>query len=349
MSPSPTTPSPPYSATASPISDDDKHLRSSPPSPTKPELPPPAIRTPGFPTREDCWSEDATQTLIDAWGARYVELNRKNLHRKDWQEVADAVNAIHATSLKILRTDVQCKNRIDTVKKKYKIEKSKVVQSNGRYCSTWPHFRSVDALIGDTFYKANNCNSNGHSRSLRRRASLSPEESSSPPPPPKALNHYRMNPPAMIHHQEKDQAFSHLLRLPWSVPVGPRSKRSMTNFSVMAASATVTKAKEEEEEDSGAWGRGLSAVGMKRKGPMGEKGTVVVEGYRRLAEAIASLGKIYQKVEVAKQRQMVELEKERMQFAKDLEIQRMKVFVESQVQFERLNRVKHNSQSNGYS
>ncbi|XP_073118497.1 trihelix transcription factor ENAP2-like isoform X2 [Henckelia pumila] len=347
MSPSPTTPTPPYSAAASPISDDDKDLHSSPPSPTKPELPPPAIRTPGFPTREDCWSEDATQTLIDAWGARYVELNRKNLHRKDWQEVADAVNAIHATSLKLRRTDVQCKNRIDTVKKKYKIEKPKVVQSNGRYSSTWPHFRSVDALIGDAFYKTN-CNSNGHSRSLRRRVSLSPEASSSSPPPPEALTHYRMNPPAMIHHQEKDQVFSHLLRPPWSVPVGPRSKRSMTNFSVMAAAAAVMKAKEDEEEDSAAWGRGSSAVGMKRKGPMGEKGAVVAEGYTRLAEAIASLGKIYEKVEVAKQRQMVELEKQRMQFAKDLEIQRMKLFVESQVQFERLNRLKHNSQSNGY-
>ncbi|XP_073026761.1 trihelix transcription factor ENAP2-like isoform X2 [Primulina eburnea] len=348
MLPSPTSPSPPYSATASPISDDDKHLHSPSPSPTKPELPPPAIRTPGFPTREDCWSKDATQTLIDAWGARYVELNRKNLHRKDWQEVADAVNAIHATSLKLRRTDVQCKNRIDTVKKKYKIEKSKVVQSNCRYSSTWPHFRSIDALIGGTSSKISTCKSDGHSRGLHLRVSPSPEASSSPPPPPKALTHFQMIPPSIIQHQEKDQAFSDLLGLPWSIPVGPRSKRSMKNFSVMAAAAAVMKGKEDEEEDSGAWGLELSAVGMKRKRPMGEKGTVVVEGYGRLADAIASLGKTYEKVEVAKQRQMVELEKQRMQFAKDLEIQRMKVFMESQVQFKKLCRVKHNSQSNGY-
>lgn len=113
------------------------------------------------------------------------------------------------------------------------------------------------------------------------------------------------------------------------------------------AAAAVMKAKEDEEEDSGARGRELSAVGKKRKGPVGEKGTVVVEGYKRLSEAIATLGKIYEKVELAKQRQIVEFEKQRMQFAKDLEIQRMKVFMESQVQFKRLYRVRHNSQSNG--
>ncbi|RVW69611.1 Trihelix transcription factor ASIL2 [Vitis vinifera] len=98
--------------------------------------------------REDCWTEDATHTLIEAWGDRYLELNRGNLRQKHWQEVADAVNALHGHLKKARRTDVQCKNRIDTLKKKYKIEKSRVSDSNGALTSQWPFYERLDALIG---------------------------------------------------------------------------------------------------------------------------------------------------------------------------------------------------------
>lgn len=101
-----------------------------------------------LPVREDCWSEDATSTLIDAWGRRYMELNRGNLRQKDWQDVADAVNALHGHTKKTHRTDVQCKNRIDTIKKKYKIEKARVSSSNGTLTSSWIFFDRLDSLIG---------------------------------------------------------------------------------------------------------------------------------------------------------------------------------------------------------
>ncbi|KAE8653216.1 hypothetical protein Csa_019617 [Cucumis sativus] len=84
-----------------------------------------------LPIREDCWSEDATSTLIDAWGRRFLDLNRGNLRQKDWQDVADSVNSLHGLTKKTHRTDVQCKNRIDTVKKKYKTERARVSASHG--------------------------------------------------------------------------------------------------------------------------------------------------------------------------------------------------------------------------
>ncbi|KAL3632220.1 hypothetical protein CASFOL_025204 [Castilleja foliolosa] len=358
------TPSPPLSTTTSPsprlpTSDDDKLP---PPSPVKAELssePPPPPRSLAFPTREDCWSEEATRTLIDAWGAHYLQLNRGNLRQKHWQEVADTVNALHATSAKLRRTDVQCKNRIDTTKKKYKIEKSKTVKSHGRYISPWAHFESLDSLIGDSFSKVHNSSSstaNGPSRSLRRRVSRSPDFSPSPPPPPReTVSHHRKTSPASHHLEEKDPAIiSPLLSLPWSVPVGPRSKRSgpgsvtERNFSVMAAAAAAMEAEEdgddEDEFRSGTWGRRPPVRGRKRKGAWDEEETIVGDGLRKLAEAIGRLGQIYQSVEEEKQRQMVELEKQRMQFAKDLEIQRMKVFMESQVQLEKLRRSSDNKQ-----
>ena len=55
---------------------------------TTPPLPTLALTAPNaatpqsshpLPVRKDCWSEDAASTLIDAWGRRYMELNRGNL------------------------------------------------------------------------------------------------------------------------------------------------------------------------------------------------------------------------------------------------------------------------------
>ncbi|KAJ3705832.1 hypothetical protein LUZ61_009537 [Rhynchospora tenuis] len=106
--------------------------------------------------REDCWSEGATSVLIDAWGERYLELSRGNLRQKHWQEVADAVTSREGYT-KAPKSDVQCKNRIDTLKKKYKVEKSKVA-------SNWPFFGRLDLLLGPT-HTANKAVSSGNPNS----------------------------------------------------------------------------------------------------------------------------------------------------------------------------------------
>ncbi|THG16276.1 hypothetical protein TEA_023833 [Camellia sinensis var. sinensis] len=261
-----------------------------------------------MPVREDCWSNDATYTLVEAWGDRYLDLNRGNLRQKHWQDVADAVNAVHGHVKKARRTDVQCKNRIDTLKKRYKIEKARVSDSNsGGYTSQWPFFSRLDSLIGSS-YK----------------------------PSPAAATH-RKTPPALPPS-------------PSLVPVGPRSKRPAAimppavvddsffrrNFSAIAAAAAA--AAEAESEKS----RSRSSGGGTRRRDGGRNGT---EGYRQLAEAIERLGEIYERVEESKQRQMIKLEKQRMQFAKDLEIQRMKLFMDSQIQIEKMKRARRTSEA----
>ena len=92
--------------------------------------------------REDCWSEGATATLIEAWGERFMELSRGNLRQHHWQEVADIVSA-RDDYTKPPKSDVQCKNRVDTLKKKYKLEKTKSLAS-----SKWVFFRRLDQLLG---------------------------------------------------------------------------------------------------------------------------------------------------------------------------------------------------------
>ncbi|GAB2274723.1 hypothetical protein Dimus_009495 [Dionaea muscipula] len=290
-------------------------------------VPPPHAPPRPTPVREDCWSEEATHTLIKAWGERYVGLSRGNLRQKHWQEVADAVNALHGHSKKTRRTDIQCKNRIDTLKKKYKIEKARDVDSRGAYLSPWPFFSLLDTLVGDT--SANKI---------------------SPPPPPAAP---RSAPPRLP--SRKNSSTPHLpppaLALTSPVPVGPRSakpKRPVTvddsflrrhNFSTAAAAAAATADDNEDDEDTeereSETSRSRSSGEGRRKRDKQEE-----NGCRKLAEAILRFGEIYERVEVTKQEQLIELEKHRMQFAKDLEYQRMKLLMDTQVQLAKVKRPK---------
>ena len=260
------------------------------------------------PIREDCWSEDATSTLIDAWGRRFLDLNRGNLRQKDWQDVADSVNSLHGLTKKTHRTDVQCKNRIDTVKKKYKTERARVSASHGNFVSSWPFYARLDELIGPT---------------------VSMKKPSSPPlalPLP-----FRKTPPPSAAASSAVVAVSQ-----------KRSAAAMDhvsfrrNYSAMAAAAAAVALSEEEEDEE---------EEEEEEERVSDDEEAEGEGMSRLARAIKRFGEVYERVEAEKVRQMVELEKQRMQFAKDLELQRMHMFMETQVQLERIKRGKKSTPS----
>ncbi|KAK7290386.1 hypothetical protein RIF29_04779 [Crotalaria pallida] len=303
--------------------------------------PPPSSHPRPLPVREDCWTEEASSTLVDAWGRRYLDLNRGNLRQKDWQDVADAVNALHAHSKKTHRTDVQCKNRIDTIKKKYKIEKARVSSSNGTVSSTWPFYDRLDSLIGPNFVP-------------KKVPSTSPS-----PSPPVAL--------PLLPYRKTHTPSPITTTAPQFAAVALPQKRSAAamddgyfrrNYSAMAAAAAAAEAdeyeeeeEEDEEDDNEEEDQEEMMMMMEDEGGRGseveegerDKGR---EGMRRLAKAIERFGEVYERVEGQKLRQMVDLEKQRMQFAKDLEVQRMKMFMDTQVQLERIKRGKR-SGSNG--
>jgi hypothetical protein len=290
--------------------------------------PPPSSRP--IPVREDCWSEEASSTLVDAWGRRYLELNRGNLRQKDWQDVADAVNALHGHTKKTHRTDVQCKNRIDTIKKKYKIEKARVSNSNGVFSSTWPFYERLDVLIGPNFNT--------------KKSTSSPS-----PSPPVAL--------PLVPHRKFPNSSSAISVLPAAVAL-PQKRPLATvmddgyfrrNYSAVAAAAAAAEADEDEEEDEEEEVEEEVEVEVEEEEGRGsevDEGDKGREGMKRLAKAIEKFGEMYERVEGQKLRQMVDLEKQRMEFAKDIEVQRMQMLMDTQVQLERIKRGKR-SGSNG--
>jgi len=284
-----------------------------------------------IPSREDCWSEDATFTLIEAWGQRYIELNRGNLRQKQWQEVADAVNARHGHNKKARRTDVQCKNRIDTLKKKYKIEKARVLESAGIYKSSWPFFAPLDDLIGSTMPL----------KKLSTSPQIAPALPIAPSPPPMAV--------PLLPHRAAAATATATPVLPQKRPSpavasatpfrGEESSYFRKNYSAIAAAAAAAEAAESEEEED-------EEEEEEENAEVSGGGSSEVDGIRKLAKVIEKFGEVYARVEAEKQRQMIELEKQRMQFAKELECQRMQMMVEMQVQLEKIKRAKR-SDSNG--
>ncbi|KAF8396958.1 hypothetical protein HHK36_018595 [Tetracentron sinense] len=256
--------------------------------------------------REDCWSEDGTRTLIQAWGDRYLQLNRGNLRQKDWKEVADAVNG-RQNGVKPRKTDIQCKNRIDTLKKKYKLEKSKAAPSK------WVFYPRLDELIGTTATatatkKTTPTLSSSYHKPTAITFTVKPcKEKINPNPNP--------NQHAVVYS-------------------GGSSSKSRLNSAGSSESSRGSGA--DEGDDDMVFNGGVKKRRMDLDSSDGAS-------FRELARAVLKFGEIYERVESSKQQQMMELERQRMEFTKDLEFQRMHMLMEAQLELEKMKRAKYAS------
>lgn len=224
--------------------------------------------------REDCWSEGATGTLIEAWGDRYVSLNRGHLRQKDWKEVADYVNS-RENGVKPKKTDIQCKNRIDTLKKKYKIEKAKSPPSK------WPFYYRLDSLIGN-------------------------------------------------------DAVASSSKKPMNVALSVKSK---PNTSVIGRQIATENDNSSSDGDGGADDGGDDdGMGVKKVHRMEDVDLSDGAACREFSRAILKFGEIYERIESEKQKQMMELEKERLEFIKDVECERMNMFMGAQLEIQKSKR-----------
>ncbi|KAJ8899589.1 hypothetical protein K2173_018563 [Erythroxylum novogranatense] len=91
------------------------------------------------------WSDSAIACLLDAYMDKYAQLNRGNLRGRDWEEVAATASQRCG---KLTKTVEQCKNKVDNLKKRYKLEKHRM-SSSSNLISHWPWFKQMEEIVGN--------------------------------------------------------------------------------------------------------------------------------------------------------------------------------------------------------
>lgn len=90
--------------------------------------------------KRDEWSEGAVSSLLEAYEAKWTLRNRAKLKGQDWEDVAKHVSA-RVNGSKSAKTQTQCKNKIESMKKRYRSE------SAAADVSSWPLYPRLDLLL----------------------------------------------------------------------------------------------------------------------------------------------------------------------------------------------------------
>lgn len=91
--------------------------------------------------KRDEWSEGAVTCLLEAYESKWILRNRAKLKGQDWEDVACQVSS-RADSSRSAKTATQCKNKIESMKKRYRNE-----VAGGGSGSKWPLFAKLDGLV----------------------------------------------------------------------------------------------------------------------------------------------------------------------------------------------------------
>ncbi|KAF8380614.1 hypothetical protein HHK36_028102 [Tetracentron sinense] len=113
---------------------------SSAPDPSSRPTPQPSRRLP-----PPCWSHEETGALIDAYREKWYSLRRGNLRASHWQEVADSV-ALLCPLASPSKTSVQCRHKIEKLRKRYRNEKQRSLSAPNRSSSPWVYFKKMDSM-----------------------------------------------------------------------------------------------------------------------------------------------------------------------------------------------------------
>lgn len=223
------------------------------------------------------WSEQSTFALLDEWGDRFLQLGRKSLRSDEWAEVAKRVSQVSKSA----RTDAQCRNRLDTLKKKYKKEKMKMMETGGSM-SKWVYFKKMEALL------------------------------ESPPAPRQ---------PALACGLDAGEY----------VFMNPNVYLNLSNgLDEMRDSPGISESIEGDDEDES------DGLPPKRREEEGEENGGHSSSFRLLADSIQKFGEIYEKIENNKRQQMLELEKMRVEFHRDLELQKRQILERAQAEIAKI-------------
>ncbi|KAL3754074.1 hypothetical protein ACJRO7_001336 [Eucalyptus globulus] len=92
------------------------------------------------------WSDAAIACLLEAYTEKFTQLNRGNLRGRDWEEVATTVSERCDKQTKSVE---QCKNKVDNLKKRYKLERHRMT-NGGISVSHWPWFKKLEEIVGNS-------------------------------------------------------------------------------------------------------------------------------------------------------------------------------------------------------
>lgn len=215
----------------------------------------------------ESWKEEESFVLLEVWGERYLELGRRSLRSEDWSEVSEKVSEMSGAT----KNEMECRNQLDVLKKKYKKERAKSEKIGDCFASKWVFFKKMDVLL--------NLRMRGH-------CGLGCGVDSG--------EYVFMNPRIYL---DKSNVLDEMRDSPGQ--------------------------SDEENEDDGDC---FTADEEQRHG----------ESARLLADSIQKFGQIYEKIESGKRRQMMELEKMRKDFHRELELQKKQIVERAQAEIAKI-------------
>ncbi|KAG0539182.1 hypothetical protein BDA96_03G300600 [Sorghum bicolor] len=95
------------------------------------------------------WTERSTFALLDAWGDSFVRAGRSIIRADEWLEVARRVCAAADRPAGYF-SDSQCRNRVDTLRKKFKKERERARLANrrsGLSPSKWVYYDKMVSIL----------------------------------------------------------------------------------------------------------------------------------------------------------------------------------------------------------
>lgn len=98
-------------------------------------------------SKRDEWSEGGVMSLLEVYESKWLLRNRAKLKGSDWEDIAHEVSDRNCGK-KALKTPNQCKNKIESMKKRYRAETVGASNaSNPASGSSWKFYARMDSLL----------------------------------------------------------------------------------------------------------------------------------------------------------------------------------------------------------
>ncbi|XP_022732205.1 uncharacterized protein LOC111286477 [Durio zibethinus] len=91
-----------------------------------------------------CWSKEETMALIGAYKDRWFALRPGNLKASDWDAVSATLS--FAIDTGTTKSSVQCRHKIEKLRKRYRAEKQRSLKNPGKFYSSWDLFPLLDSM-----------------------------------------------------------------------------------------------------------------------------------------------------------------------------------------------------------